>query len=95
MLIDRATNGTWKLDKKFDGAAHTKPEGIIYLVSGGGAANLYNPEQQSDPSNLQGFMYKYLADTHSLTYAFINEGYMRVKQISETGKEVDAFTVTK
>ncbi|MDQ6760767.1 MAG: metallophosphoesterase [Acidobacteriota bacterium] len=92
---NRAVGGEWKLDKKFDGATHTKPEGIIYLVSGGGGANLYNSEQQSDPSSLQEFTYKYIADTHSLTYAFINEGYMRVKQISETGKEVDAFTVTK
>ncbi|MDQ2949855.1 MAG: metallophosphoesterase family protein, partial [Acidobacteriota bacterium] len=62
-----AVDGEWKLDKKFDGVKHTRPEGVLYLVSGAGGAGLYNPEQQSDPASWQEFTYKYIADTHSLT----------------------------
>jgi acid phosphatase type 7 len=91
----RAVAGEWKLDKKYDGATRTQPDGIIYLVSGGGGAKLYNPEQQNDPSSLQEFTYKYIADTHSLTYAVVNGSFLRIKQISENGTEVDAFTLTK
>src|SRR5205814_345473 len=91
----RVVDGEWKLDKKYDGEAHTKPDGIIYLVSGGGGAKLYNPEQQSDPASLQTFTCKYIADTHSLTQAFVNGSYIRFKQISQDGKELDAFTITK
>ena len=91
----RAVDGEWKLDKKYDGAARTKPDGIIYLVSGAGGAKLYNPEQQSDPASLQEFTSKYIADTHSLTSAFVNGDYIRFRQISQDGKELDAFTVTK
>ena len=91
----RAVDGEWKLDKKFDGEKHTKPKGVLYLVSGAGGAGLYNPEQQSDPASWQEFTYKYIADTHSLTHAFVNQGYLRIRQISQDGKELDAFTLTK
>lgn len=83
-----AVDGTWKLDKKYDGVTRTKPDGIIYLVSGAGGAKLYNPEQQSDPASQQEFT----ADTHSLTHAFVNGEYIRFRQISQDGKELDAFT---
>lgn len=73
----------------------SKPDGIMYLVSGAGGAKLYNPEQQSDPASQQEFTYKYIADTHSLTQALVNGDYIRFRQISQDGKEVDAFTVTK
>jgi hypothetical protein len=68
---------------------------VIYLVTGGGGARLYNPEQQSDPKSWQEFTVKYVADTHSLTYASISGDTLAIRQISQEGKEVDAFTVTK
>jgi hypothetical protein len=91
----RAIDGDWKLDTKYDGKSHTKPDGVIYLVTGGGGAKLYNPEQQSDPKSWQEFTVKYVADTHSLTYASIDGDKLAIRQISQEGKEVDAFTVTK
>jgi acid phosphatase type 7 len=42
--------GRWSLDKTFDGRSNTRPDGVIYLVTGGGGATLYNPEQQDDPA---------------------------------------------
>src|SRR5256885_6468976 len=45
----------WTLDKKFDGATRTKPDGVIYLVTGAGGARVYNPEQQDAPATWQPF----------------------------------------
>src|SRR5262249_31229676 len=33
-----AVAGEWTLDKTFDGKRHTKPNGILYLITGGGGA---------------------------------------------------------
>lgn len=83
---ERAVEGEWKLDRKFDGVSRTKPDGVIYLVSGGGGAKLDNPEQHSDPASLQEFTCKYVADTHSLTYASLVKDLLRIRQIAEDGK---------
>jgi 3',5'-cyclic AMP phosphodiesterase CpdA len=91
----REITGSWRLDTIFDGKKHTKPDGVIYLVTGGGGAKLYNPEQQADPKSWQEFTVKYVADTHSLTHASIKGDTLAIRQISQEGKEVDAFTVTK
>jgi hypothetical protein len=91
----RLVEGSWQLDTRYDGKHRTKPEGIIYLVTGGGGAKLYNPEQQNDPRSLQEFTTRYVADTHSLTYASVDGGKLTVRQISKEGKEVDRFEVTK
>ena len=91
----RAIDGVWRLDTRFDGKTHTRPDGIIYLVTGGGGAKLYNPEQQADPKSWQEFTVKYVADTHSLTYASVKGNALTIRQITQDGKEVDSFTVTK
>jgi hypothetical protein len=91
----REITGAWRLDTKYDGKKHTNPDGIIYIVTGGGGAKLYNPEQQSDPKSWQEFTVKYVADTHSLTYASIKGDKLEIQQVSQDGREVDAFTVTK
>ena len=75
-LVSRKGNviGTGTLDKKFDGKTETKPDGVIYLVTGAGGAELYNPEQQNRPSSWQGFTAKYYAEKHSLTLVDVSEG---------------------
>jgi 3',5'-cyclic AMP phosphodiesterase CpdA len=87
--------GAWKLDKAFGDGAAAKPQGIIYIVSGGGGAGLYNPEQQGDPSTWQPFTYKYIADQHSFSQVEIDGRTLRLKQISETGVELDSFQIAK
>jgi 3',5'-cyclic AMP phosphodiesterase CpdA len=63
----RPIAGAFTFDKEFDGKAKTKPKSVIYLVTGAGGADLYNPEQQTDTASWQPFTVKYVADTHSLT----------------------------
>ena len=86
--------GTWTLDKAFDGKTKTSPSGVIYIITGAGGANLYNPEQQDKPDTWQAFTNKYIADTHSLTLVDINGRTLTIHQISEDGTELDAFQVT-
>ncbi len=87
--------GDWTLDKTFDGKEKTRPAGVIYLVTGAGGARLYNPEQQADPASWQEFTHKYVAETHSLTVVDVDGKTLKVRQISDAGKELDRFTVTK
>lgn len=91
----RRVPGKWTLDKTYDGKKNTKPKGVIYLVTGGGGAGLYNPDQQDDPESWMGFTDKFISKVHSLTLAEINGRTAKFRQISATGEEVDAFTITK
>jgi 3',5'-cyclic AMP phosphodiesterase CpdA len=88
-------NGTWNLDKNYDGKTITRPKGIIYIVTGAGGADLYNPEQNDDPASWQTFTTKFISNTHSLTVADVDGKTITFRQISTTGKEIDLFKVTK
>lgn len=87
--------GDWKLDSKFGDGASAKPNGVIYIVSGAGGAELYDPEQQDDKASWQTFTNKFLSQQHSLTVVDVTGKTLRLKQISETGKELDAFRIVK
>jgi 3',5'-cyclic AMP phosphodiesterase CpdA len=87
--------GQWTLDKTFDGQKMTRPDGVIYLVTGAGGATLYNPEQQDKPETWQSFTTKFLSKFHSITVADVDGKTLTVRQISAEGEEVDRFVVTK
>ena len=87
--------GRWTLDKSFDGKTRTRPDGVIYLVTGAGGASLYDPEQTDEPASWQEFTDKFLAKTHSLTIAEVNGRTLSVRQVSGSGEELDRFLVTK
>ncbi len=87
--------GHWTLDKSFDGVTRTRPDGVIYLVTGGGGASLYNPEQQDNPSSWYDFTLKFISKVHSLTVAEVDGSTLRVRQLSEDGTELDRFVIHK
>ena len=87
--------GDWKLDKQFADGEAAKPQGVIYIVSGGGGAHLYNPEQQGNPQTWQAFTNKYIAQVNSMSVIDVDGGTFRLKQVSATGDEVDRFQITK
>jgi 3',5'-cyclic AMP phosphodiesterase CpdA len=89
-------NGEYKFDKEFaDGRSAAKPKGVIYIVSGAGGAGLYDTSQQTDSKSWQPFTYKYAADEHSFSVIDVKGGTFHLKQISESGKEVDSFQIVK
>jgi 3',5'-cyclic AMP phosphodiesterase CpdA len=87
--------GEWKLDKSFGDGKTAKPHGVIYIVSGAGGADLYNPEQQTDPKSWQEFTDKFVSQVHSLSVIDIDGKTFRLKQVSETGETVDSFRIAK
>jgi hypothetical protein len=87
--------GRWTLDRSFDGKANTRPNGILYLVTGAGGQHLYNPEQHDDPKSWQEFTYKFNSKVHSLTVADVVGKTLTVRQVAADGKEIDRFVVTK
>ncbi len=91
----RVVNGKWILDKKFDGKNITEAKGVIYLVTGAGGQDLYNPEQESDTDSWQKFTHKFFSTDHSLTYIESKGETLHFKQIASNGKVVDEFKLTK
>ncbi len=89
--------GDWKLDKQFGTAADTahKPNGVLYIVSGGGGAGLYDPAQMNEPASWQSFTDKFISNTHSFSLVDIDAKSFRFRQISETGEELDSFRIQK
>jgi acid phosphatase type 7 len=88
-------DGEWTLDKQYDGSSKTKPNGVIYLVTGAGGARLYNPEQQDDSAGWQPFTNRFISKVNSLTVIDASGGKLSIRQVSKDGEEVDRFVVTK
>ena len=91
----RIVNGAWKLDKSFDGKENTHPRGVIYLVTGAGGQDLYNPEQEKDPDSWQKFTDKFISTVHTLTVAEVTGKKLVINQKDAKGRVVDSFTITK
>jgi hypothetical protein len=87
--------GHWRLDKSFDGVARTRPDGVIYLITGAGGQHLYNPEQQDDPGSWQDFTHKFVSKVHSLSVVDVDGSTLTVRQVSADGQELDRFVVTR
>jgi acid phosphatase type 7 len=86
-------DGKITIDRAYDGTAGTKPDGIIYLVTGAGGADLYDPDQTDAVSTWQEFTTKFVANIHSLTVVDITPNAATVRQIDADGRELDRFTV--
>lgn len=91
----RNVSGAWKLDKTFDGKTNTHPNGVIYVVTGAGGQDLYNPEQEKDPDSWQKFTDRFISTVHTFTVAEVKGKTLLIKQTDATGKVVDSFTITK
>ena len=97
-------NGDFKLDETFNGEKNTRPDGVIYVVSGGGGATLYNAKDYSktveglkkdNPTNWVEFTAKYVADKNSFSIIDLSPTELILRAISIDGKEVDRCRITK
>jgi predicted phosphodiesterase len=91
----RVVNGKWVLDKKFDGFKNSKAKGVLYVVTGAGGQELYNPEQENDPDSWQKFTSKFISTVHTLSVVEINGNSLVLRQLDTEGNEVDRFNLTK
>lgn len=94
-LRGKVVNGRWTLDKNFDGVTSTKANGVIYLVTGAGGQELYNPEQSNDPDSWQRFTTKFVSTVHSLSVIDVDGKTFTLRQLDTNGNPVDQFTIKK
>lgn len=96
-------DGKFTLDEKFDGVSNTKANGIIYIVSGTGGAQLYDPALSNKPElwthepadNWVPYTVKLISDVHSFTWIETDGKTMVLKQIKYTGETLDEIRITK
>lgn len=92
---DGSVDGKWQLDRKFDGATVTKPDGVIYLVTGAGGAKL---QEQHLPLAHQSWLEstaKHVAELHSFTVCDVDGSTLTLRQISLEGDELEKLVITK
>jgi predicted MPP superfamily phosphohydrolase len=96
-------DGVFTLDEKFDGRSVTKPNGIIYIVSGAGGAGLYDaaisnkPDlwKHEPPENWVPFTVKLVSDIHSFTVIETEGKKLTLRQLNAQGVAFDEIHVTK
>lgn len=91
----RVVVGQWTLDHHYDGKNATDPRGVIYVITGAGGQELYNPEQEKDVDSWQKYTHKFISTVHSLTSATVNGNKLVIRQLDINGKELDKFVIEK
>jgi hypothetical protein len=98
----RLVPGTFTVDRRFDGKATTKPDGVIYLTTGAGGKHLYDPEMNGDPGSWlheedakADYVATMVTDRHSLTIIDLDRTTLSLVQIDEWGNEIDRIRITK
>jgi len=99
---DRRVPGKFTVDSVFDGKTNTRPDGVLYIVTGAGGKHLYDPEFNDNPASWkheddgnEDYVVKMVTDRHSLTVFDIDGKRLSMAQIDETGQEFDRITITK
>lgn len=101
--LDGRVDGTFTLDQKFDGKTVTRPDGIIYVVTGAGGAQLYDAEISNKPemwehsprSNWVPYTVKLISDVHSFTWIETDGHVLKLSQIDSKGTLLDEITMTR
>ena len=87
-------DGTFALDRNFDGAKNKNPDGVIYIITGCGGARLSGTERQSHPEEWQPFTQK-LISQYSFTQCDVKGAHLSVSQITPAGAVLDHFEISK
>jgi hypothetical protein len=87
-------DGRVDIDQIFDGETNTKPNGVIYVVTGCGGASLVEADTPDYTNHVQQFTAKVFPQ-FSYTQCDINGKTLLVQQLDPTGKVLDKFEITK
>jgi hypothetical protein len=88
-------DGDFEIDSAFDGEKDTTPDGVLYIVTGAGGASAYDPDQTDNTLTWQPYTMKFVSDVYSFTTVDVNGSSLTLRQISDTGEEIDRIVVTK
>ena len=87
--------GKFVYDTEFDGVDKTVPDGVIYIVTGGGGAKLDSKILDGNTILWQRSTAKLLGSRHSFTIADFSPEALSLQQIDFEGQVVDAITITR
>jgi len=90
-----AIDGDFEFDQSFDGVKDTTPDGVLYIVTGAGGAGAYDPDQTDNQPSWQAYTAKFVSDVYSFTTVDVDGAKLTMRQISETGAELDRLVLTK
>ncbi len=97
-------NGTFTLDKEFDGVKNTVPKGVIHIVAGGGGASLYGPgldetapklRKDYADNNFVDFTSRMVVTDHSFVVLDLAPDRLQLRALNSQGEEIDNITITK
>jgi hypothetical protein len=98
----RLVPGTFTIDRAFDGRSVTTPRGIIYVTTGAGGKELYDPgftnapeQWLHDEDNRVAYNAAMFTDLHSFSIIEIDGRTLQLRQIDENGKEVDRIAMQR
>ncbi|WP_257306898.1 metallophosphoesterase [Geothrix campi] len=91
----KPVEGTFSVDETFDGRTATRAKGIIYIVTGAGGAELYDPWQTDAKASWQPWTRAFVSDKHSFTVLDVEAKKLKLRQLDAEGRELDAITMTK
>lgn len=100
---DGRVDGEFKLDEVFDGRKVTRANGVIYIVTGAGGAQLYDAEISNKPnmwehspkSNWVPFTKTLISDKYSFSWIETEGKSLKWTQIDSEGNVIDEFTLTR
>jgi acid phosphatase type 7 len=98
----RLVPGKFTIDRQFDGNTVTKPDGILYITTGAGGKELYDPGFTHAPAkwlhsedDKADYVACFISDRHSLTVFDMDHRSLSLTQIDEWGREIDRVHITK
>jgi hypothetical protein len=100
--LDRRVSGTFIVDHAFDGKTATTPLGVIYIVTGAGGADLYDPGFTDSPDlwlhdddGRIPYVDRVVTDRHSFTILDVHKDALTITQVDQWGHEIDRLKITK
>jgi len=88
--------GKFKLDRNFDGDSKNHPDGVIYVISGGGGAEPRAERRiQDDMTRWQPFTKKFFCATNSFTVLNVQNSELEMKQVAEDGSVIDSVKIVR
>jgi hypothetical protein len=96
-------NGTFAIDEAYDAAGRTRPQGVIYIVTGGGGAKLYTGTVEKNLAKLPNggkdnyapFNAKLYDTLHSFSVLDLTPKRFELRAINAKGEEIDRFVLQK
>jgi acid phosphatase type 7 len=99
---DRRVPGLFIVDRRFDGRTVTVPLGVIYVITGAGGADLYDPGFTDTPhlwlhddDKRIPYVDRVVTDRHSFTILDIHKDALTLTQVDQWGHEIDTAKITK